>query len=81
MYLALHNSFNKSKEEKGKLISVEEYIIRADGFEAKLMKQFVDSLRIEVRKMNEKPFLIVAGIVAALDSYIEKNCTPVYDLV
>ena len=80
IYLALSNSQNQSKEYKPKVIQIEEFIVRADGFEPKLLKTFAEVLRtdtIKVNPHNKKAVSAISSIINSLDPFIEKHFSPV----
>lgn len=63
-----------SKNEGKDLATVEECIVKADGFEKKLMPEFLDILK---GKGSQEEFAALEKIVNSLDNFIEEHCSPV----
>ena len=79
IYLNLNHTVAELKEEeKTKYVTVEECIIKSDGFENKLMKTFVEVLNNNGKKVNSKQFNTILGIVNSLEGFIEKHFSPVF---
>ena len=73
IYICLYNS-----SQGQKLSTIEDCIVKADGFESKLMKSFIDILKQEKSKDVSKGIVILTKIINSLEGFIEKHYSPVY---
>eukprot|EP00826_Nyctotherus_ovalis_P059076 TRINITY_DN8185_c0_g1_i4.p1 TRINITY_DN8185_c0_g1~~TRINITY_DN8185_c0_g1_i4.p1 ORF type:complete len:145 (+),score=16.28 TRINITY_DN8185_c0_g1_i4:170-604(+) len=63
-----------NKNEKKDLATVEECIVKADGFEKKLMEEFLEILK---GKGSQEEFATLEKIINSLDNFIEEHYSPV----
>lgn len=73
IYLSLNEALKKNK---GKLICIEEYIVKADGFELELMSSFVATLK-DANPPAHSKFEALANLVGSLESYLTKTAPQV----
>ena len=80
IYISLSSSYNQSKEDKSKLVSVEDFIVSADGYESKLLKKLIEILKTEANNstvLNIKSYFSLVNIVISLDGFVDKHYSPV----
>eukprot|EP00826_Nyctotherus_ovalis_P007900 TRINITY_DN12033_c0_g1_i8.p2 TRINITY_DN12033_c0_g1~~TRINITY_DN12033_c0_g1_i8.p2 ORF type:complete len:403 (-),score=107.36 TRINITY_DN12033_c0_g1_i8:287-1495(-) len=73
IYLSLNEAL---KKDNGKFICIEEYIVKADGFELELMNNFVATLK-DANPSAHSKFEALASLVSSLEPYITKTAPQV----
>lgn len=71
IYMAL--SKTAFMERTGKFVSLQEFMVSADGFDISLMKRFVELLKGKAIKGLSKEFFAIRDAVNLLDSYIARH--------
>jgi len=77
IFLTLQNTINNELSKKN-LINVEEFIIKGDGFDIKLMKNFIEIIKSESKKPISKQIANLISLINSLEGFIEKNFSPVF---